>query len=267
MTKTLSPSNLQILQEIEAIMAAPSAQAMDTDRLNICLLELQSRAPVMEDYDADAAWEKLQVALTDELAEAPAVQPHSTKTFTRTVRILIAVAAILAAIMVTAAAFGMKSFLRLVSWEDDRIIFQSVLSDDVIQRYNQVTEFATLADALAEEEQAVDLLPTQLPEGYQLTSVTRTKQLGATDYHAKYHKNKQQLLLKIRVGKHKSAIYLVPSSAQAYTYQQNGIDGIDFTVYSLDGHWYALWQSGTVNYSLSAPITETELLAVLDSVK
>ena len=33
MTKTLFPSNLQILQEIEAIMAAPSAQAMDTDRL------------------------------------------------------------------------------------------------------------------------------------------------------------------------------------------------------------------------------------------
>ena len=45
------------------------------------------------------------------------------------------------------------------------------------------------------------------------------------------------------------------------------VGGIDFTVYSLDGHWHALWQSGTVNYSLSAPITETELLAVLDSVK
>ena len=264
MTKTLSLSNLQILQEIEAIMAAPSAQAMDTDRLETCLLELQSRAPVMEDYDADAAWKKLQASLNDELAEIPITQSSNTKNFTRTVRILIAVAAILAAIMVTAAAFGMKSFLRLVSWEDNRIIFQSVLSDDVIQRYNQVTEFATLADALAEEEQAIDLLPTQLPEGYLPASITRTKQLGATTYHAKYHKNKQQLLLKIRVGKHKSAIYLVPSSAQAYTYQQNGID---FTVYTLDGHWHALWQSGTVNYSLSAPITETRLLEVLDSVK
>ena len=264
MTTTLYPSNLQILQEIEAIMTAPSAQAMDTDRLETCLLELQSRAPVMEDYDANAAWEKLQASLTDELAEAPAVQPHSTKTFTRTVRILIAVAAILAAIMVTAAAFGMKSFLRLVSWEDGRIIFQSVLSDDVIQRYNQITEFATLTDALAAEDQAVDLLPAQLPEGYLPSSITRTKQLGATTYHAKYYKDKQQLSLKIRVGKHKSAIYLVPSTAQAYTYQQNGID---FTVYPLDGHWHALWQSGTVNYSLSAPITETELLAVLDSIK
>ena len=264
MTKTLSLSNLQILQEIEAIMAAPSAQAMDTDRLETCLLELQSRAPVMEDYDADAAWKKLLASLNDELAEIPITQSSNTKNFTRTVRILIAVAAILAAIMVTAAAFGMKSFLRLVSWEDNRIIFQSVLSDDVIQRYNQVTEFATLADALAVEEQAIDLLPTQLPEGYLPASITRTKQLGATTYHAKYHKNKQQLLLKIRVGKHKSAIYLVPSSAQAYTYQQNGID---FTVYTLDGHWHALWQSGTVNYSLSAPITEAELMKVLDSVK
>ena len=264
MTKTLYPSNLQILQEIEAIMTAPSAQAMDTDRLNTCLLELQSRAPVMEDYDANAAWEKLQASLNDEPAQEAVLQSHNTKTFTRTVRILIAVAAILAAIMVTAAAFGMKSFLRLVSWEDDRIIFQSVLSDDVVQRYHQVTEFATLEDALAEESQAVDLLPTQLPEGYQSTSVTRTKQLGSTDYHAKYHRNEQQLLLKIRVGKHKSAIYLVPSSAQAYTYQQNGID---FTVYTLDGHWHALWQSGTVNYFLSAPITETELLAALDSIK
>ena len=264
MTTTLYPSNLQILQEIEAIMTVPSAQAMDTGRLNACLLELQSRAPVMEDYDADAAWEKLQVALNDEPAEASGVQSHSTKTVTRTVRILIAVAAILAAIMVTAAAFGMKSFLRLVSWEDDRLIFQSVLSDDVIQRYNQITEFATLTDALAEEDQAIDLLPAQLPEGYLPSSITRTKQLGATTYHAKYYKDKQQLSLKIRVGKHKSAIYLVPSTAQAYTYQQNGID---FTVYTLDGHWHALWQSGTVNYSLSAPITETELLAVLDSIK
>lgn len=264
MTKPLYPSNLQILQEIEAIMAAPSAQAMDTERLNTCLLELQSRAPVMEDYDADAAWETLQASLNDEPAQGPVLQSPNTKTFTRTVRIVIAVAAILAAIIVTAAALGMKSFLRLVSWEDNRIIFQSVLSDDVIQRYNQITEFTTLADALTEEAQAVELLPTQLPEGYLPTSVTRTKQLGATDYHAKYHKNEQELSLKIRVGKHKSAIYLVPSTAQAYTYQQNGID---FTVYSLDGHWHALWQSGTVNYSLSAPITETELLAVLDSVK
>ena len=264
MTTTLYPSNLQILQEIESILSAPSAQAMDTDRLETCLLELQSRAPVMEDYDADAAWEKLQASLTDELAEAPAFQPHSTKTFTRTVRILIAVAAILAAIMVTAAALGMKSFLRLVSWEDDRIIFQSILSDDVIQRYNQVTEFAFLADALAEEEQAVDLLPTQLPEGYQPTSVTRTKRLGATTYAAKYHKGKQLLSLTIRVGKHKSAIYLVPSAAQAYTDQHNGID---FTVYTLDEHWHALWQSGTVNYFLSAPISESELLAVLNSIK
>ena len=264
MTKTLYPSNLQILQEIESILSAPSAQAMDTDRLETCLLELQSRAPVMEDYDADAAWEKLQASLSDEPAQESVLQFHNTKTFTRTVRILIAVAAILAAIMVTAAALGMKSFLRLVSWEDGRIIFQSVLSDDVIQRYNQVTEFATLADALAAEEQAVDLIPTQLPESYQITSVTRTKQLGATTYHAKYYKDKQQLSLKIRVGKHKSAIYLVPSTAQAYTYQQNGID---FTVYPLDGHWHALWQSGTVNYSLSAPITEAELLAVLDSIK
>ena len=264
MTTTLYPSNLQILQEIEAIMAAPSAQAMDTDRLETCLLELQSRAPVMEDYDAHAAWETLQAALIDEFAQEPVLHTHNTKAFTRTVRILIAVAAILAAIMVTAAALGMKSFLRLVSWEDDRMIFQSILSDDVIQRYHQMTEFATLADALAEEEQAVDLLPTQLPEGYLPTSVTRTKQLGATTYSAKYHKNEQQLSLKIRVGKHKSAIYLVPSTAQAYTYQQNGID---FTVYPLDGHWHALWQSGTINYSLSAPITETELLAVLDSIK
>ena len=134
----------------------------------------------------------------------------------------------------------------------------------MIQRYNQITEFATLTDALTEEDQAIDLLPTQFPEGYLPASITRTKQLGATTYHAKYYKDKQQLSLKIRVGKHKSAIYLVPSTTQAYTYQQNGID---FTVYSLDGHWHALWQSGTVNYSLSAPITETELLAVLDSIK
>lgn len=264
MTTTLYPSNLQILQEIEAIMTAPSAQAMDTDQLEACLLELQSRAPVMENYDADAAWEKLQASLNNEPAQAPVRQSHNTKNFTRTIRILIAVAAILAAIMVTTAALGMKSFLRLVSWEDDRLIFQSVLSDDVIQRYHQVTEFATLADALTDEAQAVDLLPAQLPEGYLPTSITRTKQLGATTYHAKYYKDKQQLSLKIRVGKHKSAIYLVPSTAQAYTYQQNGID---FTVYPLDGHWHALWQSGTVNYSLSAPITETELLAVLDSIK
>lgn len=264
MTKTLSPSNLQILQEIEAIMASPSAQAMDTDRLENCLLELQSRAPVMEAYDVDAAWAQVLDRFSAEAQDAPVVALRNRKTMSRTMRVLIAVAAILAAIMVTAAALGMKSFLRLVSWDDDRIIFQSVLSDDVLQRYKQVTEFETLENALAEEAQAVDLLPTQLPEGYQSTSTTRTKQLGATTYHAKYYKDKQQLSLKIRVGKHKAAFYLVPLATQAYTYQQNGID---FTVYTLDGHWNALWQSGTVNYSLSAPITEAELLAVLNSIK
>lgn len=264
MTKTLYPSNLQLLYEIESILAAPSAQAMDTDKLEACLMELQERAPIAQDYDVAQTWEQVLDRFSAEAQDEPVVSLHSHKTVSRTVRILIAVAAVLAAIMVTAAALGMKSFLRLVSWEDNRIIFQSVLSDEVIQRYNQVTEFETLEDALAEEEQSVDLLPAQLPEGYALTWVTRTKQLGATTYAAKYHNGKKSLNLTIRVGEEKAAIYLVPSAAQAYTYHKNDID---FTVYALDGHWHALWQSGTINYSLSAPITEAELLAVLDSIK
>lgn len=262
MTKTLYPSNLQLLQEIESILSAPSAQAMDTDKLEACLLELQSRAPVMESYDADAAWEQVLDRFSVEAQDEPVMRRR--KTTSRTVRILIAVAAVLAAIMVTAAALGMKSFLRLVSWEDDRILFQTILSDEVIDRYNQVTVFETLEDALAEEEQTVDQLPAQLPEGYALTSVTRTKQLGATTYAAKYHNGKKLLNLTIRVGEEKAAIYLVPSAAQAYTYHKNDID---FTVYALDGNWHALWKADTVTYSLSAPISEAQLLAVLDSVK
>jgi len=261
MTKTIYPSNLQLLNTIETILSAPSAQAMDTQQLEACLLELQSRAPVAEDYDADGAWEQVLDRFSAEAQTQSAA--HRRKPLSRRVRVLIAVAAVLAAIVVTAAALGGKSFLRLLRWEDDRIIFQTVLSDGVIGRYHQVTEYETLEAALVEESQAVDLLPVRLPEGYALTTVTRTKQLGATTYGVKYRSGKKGMKLTIRVGAEEAAIHPVPSTARAYLYRQNGVD---FTVYTLDGHWYALWQSGTVNYSLSAPVTEAELLAVLDSV-
>ena len=263
MTKTLYPTNLQLLHEIESILAAPSAQAMDTDKLEACLMELQERAPIAQDYDVEQAWEQVQTQLETESQETPVTPLPRSKSASRTVRILIAVAAVLAAIMVTAAAFGMKSFLRLVSWEDDRIIFQTILSDEVINRYNQITVFETLEDALAAETRSVDLLPSQLPEGYMLDSVTRTKHLGSTTYTVKYHNGEDTMRLSMLVGDKKAAIYLVPSAAQAYTYHKNDID---FTVYALDGNWHALWNAGTVTYSLSAPISEAELLAMLDSV-
>lgn len=263
MTKTLYPSNLQLLYEIESILAAPSAQAMDTDKLEACLLELQERTPIAQDYDVAQAWEQVLDRFSAEAQDEPVVSLHSHKTVSRTVRVLIAVAAVLAAIMVTAAALGMKSFLRLVSWEDDRIIFQTILSDEVIDRYNQTTVFETLEDALAEEPRSVDLLPAQLSEGYTLASVTRTRHLGSTTYTVKYQNGEDTIRISILVGDKKSAIYLVPSAAQSYTYHKNDID---FTVYALDGNWHALWKAGTVTYSLSAPISEAELLTMLDSV-
>lgn len=263
MTQTLHPSNLQLLQTIEAILSAPSAQAMDTDQLESCLLELQSRAPVMENYDADAAWEMLQAHLETEVAETNPVHRNSSQKVARSVRVLIAVAAIVAAIMVTAAALGGKSFLRLIQWEDGRLFFQSFLSDEVIQRYHQVTEFNTLEEALTEESTSIDLLPTMLPQGYTLSGVTRTQELGTTTYVLRYANEQADMSLVIYANKHNPSIHPVPSTAYSYIHSNNRID---FTVYSLDGRWRALWSEGLVTYSLSAPITEAELLTLLNSI-
>ncbi len=51
-------SSQELLQEIEQILATNSSADMDTDKLAAYLDILQKRAPVMEDYDAKAEWEK-----------------------------------------------------------------------------------------------------------------------------------------------------------------------------------------------------------------
>lgn len=263
MTQTLHLSNLQLLQSIETILSAPSAQAMDTDQLEACLTELQTRAPVMETYDADAAWDALQAQLETETAKTDPVSGKPSKKAARSVRVLIAVAAVLAAVMVTYAALGGKSFFRLIRWEDGRLVFQSFLSDEVVRRYHQATEFDTLEEALSEGSAPIGLIPSVLPQGYVLSGVTRTQDLGITTYALRYANGEAEMELVIYANKHTPSIHLVPSTAYSYVHSNNQID---FTVYSLDDRWHALWAEGMVTYSLSAPITEAELLILLDSI-
>ena len=54
-------TNTEILQEIENMMNTP-AEEMDTSGIEKYLSILQSRAPVIEEYDSEVQWAKLEEA-------------------------------------------------------------------------------------------------------------------------------------------------------------------------------------------------------------
>ena len=68
-------SNLELLDGIDAMLDCGDGLP-DADKLEQYIKTLQEKAPVMEDYDAEAQWNKLMADHPEFDAEEPEAQPE-----------------------------------------------------------------------------------------------------------------------------------------------------------------------------------------------
>lgn len=260
-------SSQELLEEIEQILEMDAAE-MDTDRLDAYLDILQARAPVMEDYDAKAEWEKTKAQHPLLFAPEPAKHPKKSGTgkWFRPVRALeIAVAAALL-LMITANALGCNPIRQFLDWADGIVRVYSNPSGEMTLPPDDPSEYHSLAEALEAYGIDPDSCPTWIPADYAVESVNVRDSKQLLRISGIYRGDRGELL--IRVTKYQDIGTIDWASAIE---RDNGgslfvSNGREYCIVTNSGQVKAGWVQGLNFYEVNGKISEDEIEAILQSI-
>lgn len=259
-------SNQELLQEIEQLLEADAAE-MDTDKLETYLDILQERAPVMEDYDAKAEWEKTKAQYPTLFTVEPPSK-HSKKTearrwfgSVRTVEVVIAAALCL---MITANAFGYNPIRQFLDWADGIIRVYNNPSGEMTLPSDDPSEYHSLAEALEAYDIDPNSCPTWIPAEYAIDAVNVRDSKKILRISGIYLGERGELL--IRVTSHKNDEYW----ANAVERDEGGRTYIlgdrEFFIVTNADRSKVGWIQGDCFYEINGLLTEQEIEEILKSI-
>lgn len=261
-------SSQELLQEIEQILATNSSADMDTDKLAAYLDILQKRAPVMEDYDAKAEWEKTKAR--HPLLFAPEPSKRSKKADTRkrfrSVRTVEIAVAVVLCLMITANAFGYNPIGQFLEWADGIVRVYSNPSGEMELPPEDPNEYCSLGEAF--EAYGIDpaSCPTWIPEDYTIKNVTVRRSDQMLRISGIYKGERGDLL--IRVTRYEDVGMLDWSSAIE---RDSGgtvfvANGREHYIVTNSEQVKAGWIQGSSFYEINGQISEDEIKTILQSV-
>lgn len=254
--------NLELLDGIDKMLDCGDGLP-DADELELYLKTLQEKAPVMEDYDPEAEWNRL---MADHPEFAPEEEPAAPKTAVRKrfcLRLGAAAAVLVVLLGVSAAAYRNKSFSGFVDWAQGIMQIHSEPSGVMELPADDPSEYHSLAEALTANGIDPSGCPTWIPEDYTFNNVG----VNATDdiikISAIYFSDRGELT--IRVNKY--------DNSWSKTMERN--DDAHLFEYSGQQYWLisnlelekANWETDTETYSVSGQITTNEIKKIITSIR
>ncbi len=259
-------SSQELLQEIEQILATSSSVDIDTDKLEAYLDILQERAPVMEDYDAKAEWEKTKVQHPLLFAPEPAKRPKKAdaRKWFRSVRAVEIAVAVALCLMITANAFGYNPIRQFLDWADGIIRVYSNPSGEMELPPDDPNEYHSLAEALAAYDIDPDSCPTWIPEDYALKAVTVRDSDGLLRISGTYRGDRGDLI--IRVTLHIENDYWANVMERDTGGSTRVIENKEFLIVTNANHAKIGWVQGNCFYEVNGLLTEDEINKILKSI-
>lgn len=260
-----SKSNSELLEMIDQAMRH-SADELDTDLVNTCLDLLQTRAPVMEEYDPKSSLDKFRESHPNicEVDEPPihaekSKAQYSGNSFLRCAGIL--VAGILCLIII-ANAFGYHPIQGFLLWVNNTIQLFHNPSGLMELPADDPSEYRSLDEALeacgAVEADRI----TWIPQDYSLVNV-RVSPLS--EFH------KISAIFESERGD--MAIRIIWADIDMNTVTEGDDERIEYihngTAYYITSNFERMkagWQDDKYSYEISGQITEEEIKKMIDSV-
>lgn len=258
-----SKSNLELLNEIDAILENCAADDADMDKVLENLDTLQRRAPVMQEHHAEAAWEEM----AEKYPIVDQVEENSRKKLKRKgkkwlLHLASAAACILLAVAVTASAMGYNPFQSILRWGRDVVQVFGNPSGALEMPEGGDSEYTSLREALdlngAEDAQC----PTWIPKDYALSYVTvRQKDTGAK-FTAVFYAERGDLVVTVQnlVIQDWTAIMEREETDEKTLLE---IDGTTYITVPNANYIKAFWNDDQYIYTIRGNITEAELESLL----
>ena len=154
----------ELAREMEEALAGMSEEDYDAQLIQAYLDELDRKAPCPELPDADAALARFQQTIRQALpAQAPVRQQPARRVLRTALAAAVAVVLLLGG-MVAAQAAGIDVFRAAAQWTEETFRFS--VPDEAGGAW-----FEDYRDELSAAEVSEDLLPTWIPEGYEVTDI------------------------------------------------------------------------------------------------
>lgn len=269
-------SNLQLLDEIEAMLSVP-AEEMDTDRIEEYLSLLQEKAPITAPYDPEEKWADLveshplifeeppspcQADPTPEVKEGMPIR--SRRSLSRALHTAGIAAAMILSFAITASAMGFQPVQAILRWAEGIIQVYTNPSGVMELPDDDPSEYHSLEEALSANGLDPDGLPTWVPRDYTILSVTAKISDSVTKYTSVYESDRGYIA--IRVTEHTMLLTAETierdSAGSVYTHNE-----VEYYILTDNGTTKAGWQNRTLSYGISGQISEDEIKEMINSIQ
>lgn len=262
-------------EELEEILRldldAPPEQESDTEVL-LTIMEILAQR---KKESGNKAFEALDSFRRNYMPEEDQTAPilHCKKnTYSRTparwLRTLAATAAVVALILlssVTAKAFGWDIWDAVIKWTEDTFhINIGIPSDSSDPGRSDVLHFSSLEDALKQNNVVIALVPTQIPNGYELTNLTIERTPLQKIYSAIYRSGDFSLRIVVFEYLNIAPEYVEQGDGLIETYEKAGIK---YYLFSNNINTMAVWINGPFECQISGKLTVDELKTMIDSIE
>ena len=273
----------ELLTELEVRMDEMTDLTYDEDVIDSYLAALDKKAPLEKDFDVERSWEKFRsqhaILFDEDILPKPEVPQRGSHgfRFRRAFARVVVVAAIVAVFtMFCAQAAGIDVFGAIGRWTEETFRFAAPAGPatsavsavpvdiDGVLIY-EVEQYPTLQDAFDAHSISEPLAPSWIPEGYVLDYVEASPSTGQVVFTASYSSGQSILNLTYSYrmdGTFSSSIFEKDGSS-VIEYTKNGI--VHYIMSNVNVR-VAAWVNGTCECSITGPLTEQEMITIIDSI-
>jgi len=256
------------LEEILRLDAeAPEEQEVNTDEI-LYIMEVLTKRKMNNGHTgktAQEAFESFEENYMPEMEETKPThrKPAAKRSSSRWFRSLTAAAAVVAILIcgsITAKAFGFNIWKAVVQWTQETFHFGEWDKSNV----DNSLQFASLQEALKEGNVPETLIPTWIPDGYEIVDIQVEYHPQKTAYKAQYINKEHILKITIQDYLDNEPLYVEQNDKLAEEYE---VFGSIYYIFADIDLMKARWIDGSYEGSISGNLTIEELKMMIDSIK
>ena len=269
----------ELLTELEARMDEMTDLTYDEDVIDSYLAALDKKAPLEKDFDVERSWEKFRsqhaILFDEDILPKPEVPQRGSHgfRFRRAFARVVVVAAIVAVFTMFCAqaapvvdrfAAGQSLMQYLPAGPATSAVSAVPVDIDGVLIY-EVEQYPTLQDAFDAHSISEPLAPSWIPEGYVLDYVEASPSTGQVVFTASYSSGQSilNLMYSYRMDGTFSSSIFEKDGSSVIEYTKNGI--VHYIMSNVNVR-VAAWVNGTCEFSITGPLTEQEMITIIDSI-
>lgn len=259
---SMTTEELEEILRLDAEM--PEGQESDTDKI-LYIMEVLAERKRNTSHTGKTALEAFESFKQHYMPETDNNQsPVPVKRrFPRWARSLTATAAVLAILLagsVTAKAFGFNVWKAVIQWTQETFHFGQWGNSDV----NSSSTYASLQEAMERCNTPTWLVPTYIPQGFELADITVEQTPLKNVYNAKYKCGEQTLRITIQDHLDKGPYYVEQSEGLVEEYKPSGIT---YYLFENNEQVQAVWIVDSYECGITGRVTIDELKLMLNSIE